>query len=91
MTVVASPTQAWLNASLGLVYPESCQLCHAQRATAREEFVWAQCWSHVRFIRGPFCERCGLPFEGDLATTFECTNCRFLLRAFHCGRQNGRA
>jgi ComF family protein len=30
----------------------------------------------VRFIRAPFCERCGLPYPGDLTTSFECTNCR---------------
>jgi ComF family protein len=30
----------------------------------------------VRFIKPPFCERCGLPFEGDINTRFECTNCR---------------
>jgi ComF family protein len=30
----------------------------------------------VRFIKPPFCERCGLPFEGDISTPFECSNCR---------------
>jgi len=30
----------------------------------------------VRFIRPPFCERCGLPYPGDLTAPFECTNCR---------------
>src|SRR5208282_173055 len=28
------------------------------------------------FIRPPFCERCGLPYPGDLTTPFECANCR---------------
>ena len=62
--------QSWLNAGLGLVYPEVCQLCHAERATAGEGFVGAQCWSQVRFIRPPFCDRCGLPFDGDITTAF---------------------
>jgi len=86
MTSVVGPARAWLNAGLGLVYPESCQLCHAQRATAREGFVCAKCWTHVRFIRAPFCERCGLPFEGDLTTTFECTNCREMELHFSSAR-----
>ena len=29
-----------------------------------------------RFIQPPFCERCGLPYQGDVTTKFECTNCR---------------
>jgi competence protein ComFC len=66
----------WLNASLALIYPEVCQLCLAERATAREGYVGPHCWSQVRFIRPPFCDRCGLPFEGDLTTKFECSNCR---------------
>jgi ComF family protein len=76
MTPVAGMAQDWFKAGLGLAYPEICQLCHGHRATARDGFVCAHCWSHVRFIRPPFCERCGLPFVGDLTTTFECTNCR---------------
>ncbi len=68
--------QNWLGAALSLVYPEGCQICHQQRATAREGYVCAQCRAQVRFIRPPFCERCGLPFEGELSTSFECGNCR---------------
>jgi len=86
MTPVVGPTRAWLNAGLGLVYPESCQLCHAQRATARDGFVCAKCWMHVRFIRAPFCERCGLPFEGELTTAFECTNCHEMELHFSSAR-----
>jgi ComF family protein len=76
MTPVAGRVQDWLKAGLGLVYPEICQLCHRHRATADDGLVCPQCWSQVRFIRPPFCERCGLPFQGDLTTTFECSNCR---------------
>jgi competence protein ComFC len=75
MWLTAAPVKSWLNAGLGLVYPEICQLCENEPATAANGFVGAKCWSHVRFIRPPFCERCGLPFEGDLTTTFECANC----------------
>lgn len=76
MTLLVSPMRNWLNAGLGLVYPETCQLCHKQRATPREGFVCSLCWTQVRFIRPPFCERCGLPFNGELTATFECANCR---------------
>jgi competence protein ComFC len=38
------------------------------------------------FIRPPFCERCGLPFQGDLTTAFECTSCRELDLHFSSAR-----
>jgi len=40
----------------------------------------------VRFIKPPFCERCGLPFAGALTTSFECTNCRELELHFRSAR-----
>ncbi len=75
MTTAATSFQTWINVSLGFLYPEICQLCGEQRATAKEGYVCRRCWSNVRFIKPPFCERCGLPFEGDLTTPFECANC----------------
>jgi ComF family protein len=66
----------WGNAGLDLIYPAVCQLCQAERASVRDGLVGPQCWSQVRFIRPPFCERCGLPFAGELTTAFECANCR---------------
>lgn len=64
-----------LTESLNLLYPPVCQLCHQHRAAGPEGFVCDSCRSQVRFIRPPFCERCGLPFSGDLTTAFECANC----------------
>lgn len=78
MTPVLAQIQSWCNAGLALLYPEVCQLCKAEPATARDGFVGRKCWTHVRFIRPPFCERCGLPFDGDLTTPFVCTNCHEL-------------
>jgi len=40
------------------------------------DFVCNNCRAQVRFIEPPFCERCGLPYEGEITTTFECANCR---------------
>jgi len=66
----------WLNVALGFVYPEVCQNCGEQRATPAEGFICERCRNQVKFIHPPFCERCGLPFEGDITTPFECGNCR---------------
>ena len=72
----ATELKTWGETLLGFLYPNACQLCGDQRATAAEGYVCAQCWQGVQFIVPPFCERCGLPFEGDLTTTFTCSNCR---------------
>jgi ComF family protein len=86
MNSFAAPIQNWFNTGLGFFYPEICQLCQSERATAQNGFVCSKCWQQVRFIRSPFCERCGLPFEGEFTTTFECTNCREMELHFSSAR-----
>lgn len=76
----------WADAALGFLYPEVCALCDAERATRRDGFVGAACRRKVRHIVPPFCQRCGLPFEGDITTEFECTNCRELELHFRAAR-----
>ena len=74
--MTATPIARSLKAGLSLLYPEVCQLCREQRATPAEGFVCVKCWRQVRFIKPPFCARCGVPFAGEITTHFECTNCR---------------
>jgi competence protein ComFC len=86
MFILNNVTKGWLNAGLGLVYPEVCQVCEASRATPAEGFVCGNCRAEVRFIREPFCERCGRPFEGDITQSFECANCREMEWHFRSAR-----
>ncbi len=79
-------TKSWLNAGLSFLYPESCQLCSKARATPAEGFVCADCKAQVRIIQPPFCERCGLPYEGAITTRFECANCLDANWHFHSAR-----
>jgi ComF family protein len=68
-----------LDRVLALFYPDICQICREGKATAREGYVCADCWQKrdgVQFIVEPFCRCCGLPFEGDVTVSFECSNCR---------------
>ena len=76
MSVVLESLRDWLNAGLGLVYPEVCQLCGAARATPAEGFVCAGCLGKVKFIERPFCNRCGHPYQGEITGQFECWACR---------------
>jgi len=75
MTVMA-PWKIWREASWGWFYPNWCHLCDAERAAAENGYVGDRCRSRVRFIEPPYCQRCGLPFQGALSTPFECENCR---------------
>ena len=76
----------WIEPGLALIYPPVCQLCEAQRATRDSGFVCSRCWSKVRFIKPPFCERCGLPCEGEIYTPLECSNCRDMELHFSTAR-----
>jgi len=66
----------WLEAGLSFLYPPACQLCAQARSTPANGYVCEDCRAQVRFIERPFCERCGLPYEGEITTRFECGNCR---------------
>ena len=76
MNTRLATAKRWLDAGLGFLYPEVCQICDVERATVPEGFVCVPCWQRLRFIKPPFCRRCGLPFAGDITTAFECGNCR---------------
>jgi competence protein ComFC len=85
---MSEPTDAasWREAALGFIYPAVCQLCNSVRATAKDGYICATCFQRVRFVKPPFCERCGLPFQGDITTRFECMNCRDMELHFSAAR-----
>jgi competence protein ComFC len=73
-------------AAWGLVYPEACQACGEARATRAEGYVCVDCCRQFRVLRPPCCERCGLPFPGDITTAFTCSNCTGLALQFSRAR-----
>jgi competence protein ComFC len=85
-SIIPARVRPWFDAALGFVYPEVCQLCQKHRATPPEGYVCAECWKEVRFIVPPFCERCGLPFHGEIDDAFECSNCREMELHFAAAR-----
>src|SRR5271166_1563013 len=61
----AGPFAARLaRAALDTLYPPTCLACRA--ATDAHGALCPRCWSSMRFIERPFCERLGTPFEQDL-------------------------
>jgi ComF family protein len=64
---------------LSLFYPEVCQICREQRATFAECYLCQPCRrgkDAIKWVEAPFCDTCGLPFQGDITVQFECANCR---------------
>jgi competence protein ComFC len=78
--------KSWLDAAAGFFYPPHCQICRADRAEPGEGFVCPDCRRSVKWLEPPWCDRCGLPFEGDLTTEFECANCREMELYFQWAR-----
>jgi len=85
-TGLAKSVKSWLDAGLGFFYPDVCQLCYSESATAVEGYVGKRCGQAMRPIMPPFCECCGLPYEGDITTRFECGNCREMELHFQSAR-----
>ena len=76
----------WAETGFGLLYPEICQCCRQERARPEDGYVGAACRERVKWIRAPYCDRCGLPYEGDITTSFECANCREMTLHFLSAR-----
>ncbi|MCE4225620.1 ComF family protein [Methylobacterium sp. C25] len=64
MSALPAGLRATLGAALGLVYPPTCIACG--QATAEPHALCPACWSGLRLIERPFCERLGTPFALDL-------------------------
>ena len=76
-----SPLKPWLDAGLNFFFPPICQICKQQRATQAEGYVCNGCRhgkDGVHFLVPPFCDRCGLPYNGEITIQFECGNCKDL-------------
>ena len=53
-----------VHAGLSVIYPPTCIGCGG--ATGEAHALCARCWSDIRFIERPYCERLGTPFAVDL-------------------------
>ncbi|MBN8248668.1 MAG: ComF family protein [Verrucomicrobia bacterium] len=82
----AAACRGWMEDLLGLAYPNRCQICGEEAASAWEGYVGLRCRRAVRPIRPPYCARCGLPFPSGITQEFTCANCADLGLAFESAR-----
>jgi ComF family protein len=85
-SAIFSSCRTALDAALNLFYPPVCQICGEERAAAAQGYVGPKCRDAVRFVTAPYCERCGLPFEGEMSHPFECANCQEVVLHFRSAR-----
>ena len=78
--------KAWFDAVLAFFYPAVCQICHSKHASPDSGYVCDCCWLEVRFINPPYCDRCGLPYDGAITNQFECGNCKEMDLRFESAR-----
>jgi competence protein ComFC len=69
-----------------LAFPTTCQICNDQQAEPSNGYVCAQCLRDVRPIKPPWCNQCGLPFDGSFTETSTCLNCHETKWHFDCAR-----
>lgn len=85
----ASKLGRWGKMALGLIYPHWCQVCRQHPAIPERGYVCDTCSTGpqgVKWIRPPFCDRCGLPYQGQINTDFRCSNCAELSLSFSQAR-----
>jgi competence protein ComFC len=59
---------------LDFLYPPSCRLCHLPLRDGRA--LCSPCAKKLPRIKPPYCEQCGLPYDGNFPSHFTCPNCR---------------
>jgi competence protein ComFC len=87
--MVQRQLKSWLDAGLGFFYPNVCQICSDNRATATAGYVCQTCCRKpegVKWLEAPYCAKCGTPFEGEISAAFQCSNCAELDLKFDCAR-----
>src|SRR5438045_2906929 len=78
--------KSWLDTALSFFYPNVCQFCSHEDATKQEGFIGANCRAQLKLIQPPFCQKCGLPYPGEITTAFQCSNCQELELQFSKAR-----
>jgi competence protein ComFC len=67
-------------------FPAVCQICNERRAEPTDGFVCIHCLRNVFRTQRPWCEQCGLPFDGEFTETTTCLNCLDFEWDFDCAR-----
>jgi ComF family protein len=59
--------------TLNFLFPPLCMVCRTP--VSDPGALCGDCWQQIRFIDGPMCDCCGLPFDLDPGGTMRCAAC----------------
>lgn len=64
---------SWAEFAVNLVLPPRCMI--SGQIVDRQGMIAASAWSNLSFIRDPFCQTCGTPFEYEVDAHALCAHC----------------
>jgi competence protein ComFC len=64
-----------LRTAVDLVYPRQCKLCGGVKRCDAFPFLCNDCFDSAKVIYPPCCQKCGLPFAGNVDQEARCANC----------------
>jgi len=73
-----------IRTAFDLIYPRNCQFCTEPLCDREPGVICASCLALAKRIESPFCQRCSLPFVGQINDPFECGYCQDI--QFHFSR-----
>ena len=73
-----------IRTAFDLIYPRNCQFCTEPLCDREPGVICASCLALAKRIESPFCQRCSLPFVGQINDPFECGYCQDI--KFHFSR-----
>jgi ComF family protein len=71
--MVAAQVRRWGRGIVDVLLPHQCLRCHALVESAG--ILCADCWAQLRFVDGPMCAVCGVPFDFDAGSGAHCGEC----------------
>ena len=71
---------------VALAFPTVCQICSDRQAEPWNGYICTQCLRDVRPTKPPWCNQCGLPFDGEFTEISTCLNCHEIEWHFDCAR-----
>lgn len=69
---------------LNFIFPPQCSICKTR--VQNTDTLCNECFSRIRFISKPYCEKCGRPFEFQIADELFCGACLTKKQVFHKAR-----
>lgn len=59
----------WIEPLITFIYPAACRECGNLIGISRVPYICDECWAKIEWIEPPWCNYCGIPMDGQDAST----------------------